>query len=294
MKKITCTLFLAFACSLLTSYGQTATHIVIGQVYGGGGNSGAPYLNDYIELFNPTNLPVDLTGWSVQYASATGSNWSMTPLTGIIAPNSYFLIQESSGGANGIPLPTPDAMDNTAMAATAGKIVLCNAATAFVGTCPTSSSIVDLVGYGATANCFEGSGPAPAPGNATAVFRADTGCTDADVNATDFAAAAPAPRNSTSPTHLCSPTGILHSVNENSVFIYPNPVRDKLFVTGYMLYDITDIKIRDVFGNLIRSRQSSASSKQQLIIDVTSLSNGIYFLKIFDGKKIFSAKFIKE
>ena len=51
----------------------TSTTIVISQVYGGGGNSGAPWTNDYIELFNRGTSPVDVTGWSVQYASAAGT-----------------------------------------------------------------------------------------------------------------------------------------------------------------------------------------------------------------------------
>ena len=52
-------------------------HVVISQVYGGGGGS-APvtYKRDYIELYNPTSAAVSLAGWSVQYGSATGTgNW---------------------------------------------------------------------------------------------------------------------------------------------------------------------------------------------------------------------------
>src|SRR5689334_13261168 len=55
--------------------------IVISQVYGGGGNSGAPLKNDFIELFNRGSAPVDITGWSVQYASATGTTYQVTALT---------------------------------------------------------------------------------------------------------------------------------------------------------------------------------------------------------------------
>ena len=46
--------------------------VVISEVYGGGGNTGAPFTNDFIELYNKGDdghRPVD--GWSVQYASAT-------------------------------------------------------------------------------------------------------------------------------------------------------------------------------------------------------------------------------
>ncbi|MGV7841173.1 lamin tail domain-containing protein, partial [Mycobacterium kansasii] len=55
--------------------------VVISQVYGGGGNSGASYTHDFIELFNPTGSPVDLTGWKVRYASAAGTFNNTTSLT---------------------------------------------------------------------------------------------------------------------------------------------------------------------------------------------------------------------
>ena len=54
---------------------------MISQVFGGGGNSGAPFRNDFIEIFNAGNSTVNLSGWSVQYASATASTWSVTLLT---------------------------------------------------------------------------------------------------------------------------------------------------------------------------------------------------------------------
>lgn len=72
MKKLSTHVLLLFM--LMTGIGLTAskaqvTHVVISQVYGGGGNSGAVYTNDFIELFNPTGSTVSLSGWSVQYAS---------------------------------------------------------------------------------------------------------------------------------------------------------------------------------------------------------------------------------
>src|SRR4051794_10638611 len=71
--------------------------IVISQVYGGGGNSGATLRNDFIELFNRGATAVDITGWSIQYASSAGSSWSRTNLTGSIQPGQYYLIQEAAG-----------------------------------------------------------------------------------------------------------------------------------------------------------------------------------------------------
>ncbi|HWB95260.1 MAG TPA: lamin tail domain-containing protein, partial [Bryobacteraceae bacterium] len=75
-----------------------AGKVVISQVYGGGGNSGATLRNDFIELFNSGDTAVSLSGWSVQYQSAAGSGtWQVTPLSGSIAPGRYYLVQEAQG-----------------------------------------------------------------------------------------------------------------------------------------------------------------------------------------------------
>src|SRR6185436_2233670 len=67
--------------------------VVISQIYGAGGNSGATYHNDFVELFNRGAHSQDLTGWSIQYASAAGDGWdTWQPLGGTIAPGEYLLI----------------------------------------------------------------------------------------------------------------------------------------------------------------------------------------------------------
>lgn len=180
-------------------------HIVISQVFGGGGNSGAPFRNDFIEVFNAGNSPVNLIGWSVQYASATASTWAVTPLTSItLNPGQYYLIQESSGGTNGASLPAPDATGTIAMAAGSGKVVLTKSTTTLTGACPSDPNIIDLVGYGSTANCFKGTAPAPTPSNTNAILRAAAGCTDARNNVADFALGPPNPRNSNFLPRICT------------------------------------------------------------------------------------------
>jgi hypothetical protein len=177
--------------------------VVISQIYGGGGNSGAPYRQDFIELFNRGSEPVDLAGWSVQYAPAAGATWSRAALAGTIAPGGYFLVQGIAGGNNGLPLPSPDAITSLALAASAGKVALVQMGAALAGACPAEPRLIDLVGYGAGANCFEGTAPAPAPSATRVALRRDEGCADAGDNLADFTAAPPAPRNTSAPVHRC-------------------------------------------------------------------------------------------
>ncbi|MCA1603167.1 MAG: lamin tail domain-containing protein [Acidobacteria bacterium] len=159
-----------------------------------GGNSGAPFRNDFIEIFNGGSATVSLAGWS--YAGATGMSWSVTDLTPVsLAPGQYYLIQESSGGSAGANLPTPDVTGTTGMAAAASKVALVNSSSALSGACPTDATIVDLVGYGNSANCFRGVGPTAATSNATGILRKNNGRTETSNNAGDFAAGPPNPRN---------------------------------------------------------------------------------------------------
>ncbi len=195
--------------ALTPALASAAGNVAISQVYGGGGNTGATFKNDFIELINRGTTPVTLTGWSVQYASAANATWQKTTLTGTLQPGQYFLIQQAVGAGGTVNLPTPEIVGTIPMSGTAGKIALVNNDTALTcgnataGSCIGNAALVDFVGFGATASNFEGSGATPAPSNSTSVLRAGNGCTDTDNNAGDFAAGAPAPRNSASPLNTC-------------------------------------------------------------------------------------------
>ncbi len=185
--------------------GAASPDLVISQVYGGGGNSGATIRNDFVELFNRGGSAVDVAGFSVQYASASGSTYQVTPLSGTIPPGGYYLVQEAQGAGGTQDLPTPDATGTIAMSASSGKVALVTNATALTcGTaCEPGPTIRDFVGYG-SANEFEGSAAAPGLSNTTADARAAAGCTDTDDNGADFTAGAPAARNSASSANPCN------------------------------------------------------------------------------------------
>ena len=189
---------------LAASPALSASNLVISQIYGGGGNTGSTYTNDFIELFNRGTTNIDLSGWTVQYASATGSTWATTELAGTLLPGRYYLIQEAQGAGGTTPLPTPDATGTIAMSGTNGKVALVHSTTALSGTCP--AGFVDLVGFG-TANCSEGTAMA-ALTNTTAGLRAAEGCQDTDANSVDFATGAPNPRNTATPANYCGTVAV--------------------------------------------------------------------------------------
>ena len=103
-------LVIALLCASSAAHaGSGSTSLVVAQLYASGGNSGATYANDYVELFNRGTSSVDLTGWTVQYASAASTSWSATALSGTVAPGRAYLVELASGGANGVSLPAADA-----------------------------------------------------------------------------------------------------------------------------------------------------------------------------------------
>jgi hypothetical protein len=190
--------------------------VAISQVYGGGGNASAAYLNDFVELHNRTSAAVALGGMSLQYASATGTggfganSGQLVVLAGTLPAGGYYLVKLASGGTVGAALPAADA-SNTAlnMAAASGKLALVNGTTSLGcngGTTPcdaaASARIVDLVGYGA-ADYREGAAT-PVLSATTAALRKIGGCADSNDNASDFDVASPSPRNTASAALICA------------------------------------------------------------------------------------------
>ncbi len=197
-----------------TSQAVGSTGLVISAVYGGGGNAGATFTNDFVELYNRGANSVSLNGMSVQYGSATADFGAPVALPNVtIAPGRYFLLQLASGGANGVALPTADATGTTNLSGTNGKVALASVTTALAcggATRCATANVVDMVGYG-TASDYEGAtGSAVAALTATSgAFRKGAGCTDSDVNVADFDVVTPVavPRNQATAAAICGSGG---------------------------------------------------------------------------------------
>lgn len=142
--------------------------LVISQVYGGGGNSGATYTHDFIELFNRSDETVYLDGLSLQYASATSDAWSkVVVLAGTVAPGGFFLVAGASSAEVGEPLPAVELEDpGLNIAATAGKVILVDGVVKIDNAnCPVGDDIIDFVGFGSTMNCKESLPDSSLPSN---------------------------------------------------------------------------------------------------------------------------------
>jgi 5'-nucleotidase len=187
------------------SANPAGTGLVISEVYGGGGNSGATLKNDFIELYNPTSQAISVEGWSVQGRSAANTSAAatpnnVTPLTGSVPAGGHYLIQEAAGTGGTTDLPTPDATGTMGIAGGGWQIWLSN------GTAPLDPpdgnvllspdpAIVDFVGGATNATSYESASVTAAP-SATLSITRNAAKADNDNNSTDFATAAPAPVNS--------------------------------------------------------------------------------------------------
>jgi hypothetical protein len=217
--------FAGLAASARTALAQTSgsPDLVISQVYTRGGEPGATFRNDYVEIFNRGNVTLNLSDYSLQVLAnvpaAPGFPGGLTSVSirqvsssGFVGinPGQYFLYQFGSSGDNGAVLPsTPDSDSSTPninLPGASGRIALVKGMTPLVQFgCPVGvdASLADFFSYG-PATCVEGSANFAAPTVTTAAIRNAEGCTDTDDNVADFNTAAPAPRNSTTTAHLCN------------------------------------------------------------------------------------------
>ena len=90
--------------------------------------------------------------------------------------------------------------------------------------------------------------------------------------------------------------GQIVSVNEEKnsftgIYVFPNPATNELTIKNAGLR-IERIEIYDVLGQ--KCLTPTLSKGEGVSIDITSLQNGVYFIKLFAKEAIFTAKFVKE
>ena len=85
----------------------------------------------------------------------------------------------------------------------------------------------------------------------------------------------------------------ISDISKNKFQLYPNPVKDKLHLSSKTETNNLKIKTYTIAGKLLSTQNITLA--KQASVDVSSLSNGIYFLHIEDGtRNIEVKKFIKK
>jgi hypothetical protein len=252
-----------------------AGDIVFSQIYSGGGQPGSIYKNNFVELFNRSNNTVDISDQPFYVTTDTGQfNFGLVFIGGpsgmLIPPGGYFLIVFQTTGTEGGPLPffdliVPQFSPFTINLSPAGKIAFSKPGSSQAGGCSSSNpSLIDFVGYGTTANCFEGTGPTANLSETTAAIRKTSGCTDANNNSSDFFVSTPNPRTSRWPKHLCS----------------ASPVDEADFYARQHYDDFLNRR-PDSAGLLFWSNQIAACGTNQTCIDLRRINvSAAFFLSI--------------
>jgi Calx-beta domain len=203
----------------------------ISQVYTRGGEAGATYQNDFVEIFNASNSTIDINGWSMVVISFEGSTEQSTGGTFNssfpIAPGTHLLVRFNGNGTNGQAVPGQFPINTISLGSTGGHIELLPPGVTYQAGCPPATGAVsDFVAYGSTSCSAEGS-PAPAPTTTKALMRLNNGCTDTNNNASDFTLSDPNPRQFTSAVTPCgsqsTPTPTATPTPTSTATPTPNP-----------------------------------------------------------------------
>jgi len=140
---------------------------------------------------------------------------------------------------------------------------------------------VELVGFGPSANCFEGDSAAPAPVSKLAIIRKGGGRDDSNNNGTDFLTGAPDPRNSASAPVAVRPlfADALSSVRQPLLSSYPNPFNSstRLLLTLPRSGHIS-LTLVNLLGETVRDllRGPCEAGVTQFVLDGAALPSGIY------------------
>ncbi|MBV8327917.1 lamin tail domain-containing protein [Chryseobacterium sp.] len=233
--------------------------IVINEIYGGNENSGAILKNNYIILKNIGSAPVSLSGATIQYAPAVGAFTQYHTLPDItLNPEQTYLIQEAAITGSSVELPTPDFIatkvinfdgslnksSGIRISGVSGKIALANNNIQVPG--PSSSNLLDFVGYGSNADQFKGDGPAPSPTPTTGIVRI---AGNNENNMADFSLEG----------------------NAKTGFVQNPYIKGNEIIFGS---EITDARIYDSFRRVIKK----SPTKTALSMDITDLPKGSYIV----------------
>lgn len=192
----------AVALAPAASAAPGGDNVVINELYARGGSANQPYTHKFVELYNPTDEPIDLEGWTLQYKSATGASFGVqATLSGVIPAEGYFLVQGGSNGTTGGDLPEADIVANGLNPGGSNGVVALVEGDAAISlikgdiSAVENDALIDLIGTG-TADTYETAAAANQGGASDPLSWQRTDFVDTDDNSSDFSMLAPTPTNS--------------------------------------------------------------------------------------------------
>jgi len=91
---------------------------------------------------------------------------------------------------------------------------------------------------------------------------------------------------------VCETKSGLNTISESTISIYPNPANEIINVNSNFAVDEYSIEIIDITGRSISQIPYSANNSN-LQIDISTLTKGLYFIKLNNGNSIYTARFSK-
>lgn len=264
---------------------NTLPEVIITQIYGGGGNNGATYKSDFIELYNTTSDNINIGGWCLYYSAATSSATNLKyefPANTTVKANSYFLVK--GGDGTGTQPAWNIAFDVTStlnLSGSAGKVILLKRNTVFnLSTPPTIEEIVnnvdfmDYVPFGTSAIPIWGSAMSSNTTNTTSARRkyVNTKYQYTKNIGDDFEVVTAEPRNSSITTET-------KLFNFDSIIVFA--VGKTLHIKG--IENNQEVEIFNISGLRIYSTKITSNS-----IPLNNFANGIYIVKV--GLRTFKIK----
>ena len=85
----------------------------------------------------------------------------------------------------------------------------------------------------------------------------------------------------------------IDSIDDAKLTVYPNPATGELIVTGYEL-QVTNIEIFDVNGKRQKAESRRQKAEGEMVIDISHLPIGIYFVKVITEQGEVVKKIVKQ
>jgi len=87
--------------------------------------------------------------------------------------------------------------------------------------------------------------------------------------------------------------GINTVKEDNSIHVYPNPSADLVYLSGLPVNNALSISLMDIEGRVVETYTGTGT--EQMKLDVSHLSAGLYLLKVFDqqNEQVFTGKVSK-